>query len=70
MCKYCRADRIVESGSADPNARRGRVDILGQATARGLDVMYVRVDILGQQASTGGHGPTQHAMDVTQHEES
>jgi len=50
MCRFCRADRILDSDTNNPNALSGCVDILGQATLRGLDVTYTMIlDLLQQQ---------------------
>ena len=50
MCRFCRADRILDSDTNNLNALSGCVDILGQATLRGLDVTYTMIlDLLQQQ---------------------
>ena len=50
MCRFCRADHLMGTKANDPMALSGRVDILGQATLRGLDVTYAAIlDLLLQQ---------------------
>ena len=50
MCRFCRADRVLDSDTNNPNALSGGVDILGQATFRGLDFTYTMIlDFLQQQ---------------------
>jgi len=50
MCRFCRADRMQNSDTNNRNALSGGVDILGQATFRGLDFTYTTIlDFLQQQ---------------------